>query len=342
MKSKTISYYLPKFFDMELRKNVNVSDNTIISYKYAFVSLLQFINDKYKKEITTLELKDFNKETIQKYLEYLEKEKNNSISTINQRLAAIKSFFNYLAIEDIEYISLCNEIHSIKIRKTKQDTIKYLSKEAIKEILALPKTTAETGVRDLAILTLLYDSGARVQELVNIKANDVDFNKKTVYLFGKGRKARIVPLISQTIKVLEKYIKIYDIQINSNDLLFFNSQKNALTRMGITYIINKYVSIARKNNPIEFRVNVTPHTFRHSKAMHLLESGVNLIYIRDFLGHESVVTTEIYARTNPETKRKAIEKHSEELSKMVRYSSKEKNDLLNWLKNSLKENSRRK
>ena len=114
MKSKTISYYLPKFFDMELKKNANVSENTITSYKYAFVSLLQFINNKYKKEITTLELKDFNKETIQKYLEYLEKEKNNSISTINQRLAAIKSFFNYLAFEEIEYISLCNEIHSIK------------------------------------------------------------------------------------------------------------------------------------------------------------------------------------------------------------------------------------
>ena len=342
MKGNTISYYLPKFFDMELRKNANVSENTIISYKYAFVSLLQFVNDKYKKEISTLELKDLNKETIEKYLEYLEKEKNNSISTVNQRLAAIKSFFNYLTIEDIEYISLCNEIHSIKIKKTKQETIKYLSKEGIKEILSLPKTSIENGVRDLAILTLLYDSGARVQELVNIKIKDIDFNKKTVYLFGKGRKARIVPLISQTIKILEKYIKIYNIPINSDNLLFYNSKKEALTRMGITYIIKKYVSIARNKNPLEFQINVTPHTFRHSKAMHLLESGVNLIYIRDFLGHESVTTTEIYARANPENKRKAIEKHSEELSKMVHYSSKEKNDLLNWLKNSLKENSRRK
>ena len=342
MKGNTISYYLPKFFDMELRKNANVSENTIISYKYAFVSLLQFVNKKYKKEISRLELKDLNKETIEKYLEYLEKEKNNSISTVNQRLAAIKSFFNYLTIEDIEYISLCNEIHSIKIKKTKQETIKYLSKEGIKEILSLPKTSIENGVRDLAILTLLYDSGARVQELVNIKIKDIDFNKKTVYLFGKGRKARIVPLISQTIKILEKYIKIYNIPINSDNLLFYNSQKEALTRMGITYIIKKYVSIARNKNPLEFQINVTPHTFRHSKAMHLLESGVNLIYIRDFLGHESVTTTEIYARANPENKRKAIEKHSEELSKMVHYSSKEKNDLLNWLKNSLKENSRRK
>ena len=254
MKGNTIIYYLPKFFDMELRKNANVSENTIISYKYAFVSLLQFVNKKYKKEISRLELKDLNKETIEKYLEYLEKEKNNSISTVNQRLAAIKSFFNYLTIEDIEYISLCNEIHSIKIKKTKQETIKYLSKEGIKEILSLPKTSIENGVRDLAILTLLYDSGARVQELVNIKIKDIDFNKKTVYLFGKGRKARIVPLISQTIKILEKYIKIYNIPINSDNLLFYNSKKEALTRMGITYIIKKYVSIAKNKNPLEFRL----------------------------------------------------------------------------------------
>lgn len=342
MKSNTISYYLPKFFDMELRKNANVSENTIISYKYAFVSLLQFINDKYKKEITTLELSFFNKEKIEKYLEYLEKEKNNSISTINQRLAAIKSFFNYLSIENIEYISLCSEIHSIKIKKDKKDTIKYLSKEGIKEILSLPNTSTPSGVRDLAILTLLYDSGARVQELINIKTKDIDLNKKTVYLFGKGRKARIVPLITQTIKILEKYIKIYNIPANSENLLFYNSQSIALTRMGITYIIRKYVDIAKKANPIEFQINVTPHTFRHSKAMHLLESGVNLIYIRDFLGHESVTTTEIYARVNPKNKRKAIEKHSEELSKMVHYSVNEKKDLVNWLKNSLKENSRRK
>ena len=107
--------------------------------------------------------------------------------------------------------------------------------------------------------------------------------------------------------------------------------------MGITYIINKYVKIARKKNPIEFQINVTPHVFRHSKAMHLLESGVNLIYIRDFLGHESVTTTEIYARANPENKRKAIEKNSEELSKGIHFSEKDKKDLLSWLKNSLQE-----
>ena len=337
MNKKDLDYYLPKFLDFELRKNMNVSENTILSYKYAFISLFEFIKENYNKNIKTITLEMINKDIIEEYLRYLEVVKKNSIATRNQRLAAIKSFYNYLALEDIEYLPLCNEILSLKMKKNQQETVKYLSKEGIKEILSLPNTSTKKGIRDLAILTLLYDSGARVQELITLKVCNINFKNKTVELYGKGRKWRIVPLLGQTIKILEKYIKIYNIKFNSDDLLFFNSKKEALTRMGITYIINKYVKIAQKKNPIEFQIKITPHVFRHSKAMHLLESGVNLIYIRDFLGHESVTTTEIYARANPENKRKAIEKNSEELSKGIHFSEKDKKDLLSWLKNSLQE-----
>ena len=294
MNKKDIDYYLPKFLDFELRKNMNVSENTILSYKYAFISLFEFIKENYNKNIKTITLEMINKDIIEEYLRYLEVVKKNSIATRNQRLAAIKSFYNYLALEDIEYLPLCNEILSLKMKKNQQETVKYLSKEGIKEILSLPNTSTKKGIRDLAILTLLYDSGARVQELITLKVCDIHLKNKTLELYGKGRKNRMVPLIGQTMKILEKYIKVYNINFNSDDLLFFNSKKEPLTRMGITYIINKYVKIARKKNPIEFQINVTPHVFRHSKAMHLLESGVNLIYIRDFLGHESVTTTEIY------------------------------------------------
>ena len=338
MNKKNLDYYLQKFLDIELRKNMNVSENTIISYKYAFISLLEFIIKNYNKNIKDIKIETINRDVVVDYLKYLELVKKNSISTRNQRLAAIKSFYNYLALEEIEYLPLCNEILSIKMKKNNQETVKYLSKEGIKEILSLPNTSTKKGIRDLAILTLLYDSGARVQELITLKVCDINFKNKTLELYGKGRKNRMVPLIGQTIKILEKYIKVYNINFNSDDLLFFNSKKEPLTRMGITYIINKYVKIARKKNPIEFQINVTPHVFRHSKAMHLLESGVNLIYIRDFLGHESVATTEIYARANPENKRKAIEKNSEELSKGIHFSEKDKKDLLSWLKNSLQEN----
>lgn len=199
----------------------------------------------------------------------------------------------------------------------------------------LPNTSTNDGIRNLAILTLLYDSAARVQELIQLKCSDVNLEKKIIYLNGKGRKQRVVPLITSTIKIIEKYMNLYKLDNNSNKLLFFNAREERLTRMGISYIINKYVSIARKNNPINFPITVSPHTFRHSKAMHLLESGVNLIYIRDFLGHSSVVTTEIYAKANPEIKRKAIEKHSENLSKEVHYTKEQKQNLLSWLKKNL-------
>lgn len=338
MNKKNLDYYLQKFLDIELRKNMNVSENTIISYKYAFISLLEFIIKNYNKNIKDIKIETINRDVVVDYLKYLELVKKNSISTRNQRLAAIKSFYNYLALEEIEYLPLCNEILSIKMKKNNQETVKYLSKEGIKEILSLPNTSTKQGIRDLAILTLLYDSGARVQELITLNVCAVNFNNKTMDLYGKGRKNRTIPLLKQTIKILEKYIKVYSINLNSNNLLFFNSRKEPLTRMGITYIINKYVKKAKKKNPIEFQINVTPHVFRHSKAMHLLESGVNLIYIRDFLGHESVTTTEIYAKANPETIRNAIEKNSEELSKSVHFSDNDKKDLLSWLKNSLKPN----
>lgn len=337
MIKKDLDYYLPKFFDIELRKNENVSENTIISYKYAFISLIEYMKKYKSKSISEINLKNIDREIIENYLDYLENIKKNSISTRNQRLAAIKSFFNYLALEDVEYLQICNSILKIKIKKAKQETVKYLTKEGIKELLSLPNTATKSGIRDLAILTLLYDSAARVQELINSKISDVDFKNKTIYLYGKGRKSRTVPLIKQTIKILEKYIEIYKLDLNSNYLLFFNSRNEKLSRMGITYIIKKYVKIAKKHNTIEFPISVTPHIFRHSKAMHLLESGVNLIYIRDFLGHESATTTEIYAKANPEIKRNAIEKNSEQLSKTVHYSKSEQKDLLSWLKNSLKE-----
>ena len=200
----------------------------------------------------------------------------------------------------------------------------------------MPNTSSKTGIRDLAILTLMYDSAARVNELISLKCCDIDLKKKTIYLSGKGRKQRLVPLIEQTIKIIEKYMKIYNLNEHSTSILFFNSRNEKLTRMGVSYIINKYVNIAKKKDPLEYQIKVSPHTFRHSKAMHLLESGVNLVYIRDFLGHNSVITTEIYAKANPEIKRKAIESHAEKLSKNVYYSKREKDDLISWLKKDLK------
>ena len=210
-----------------------------------------------------------------------------------------------------------------------------MSIAAIKELLAAPDMNSKHERRDLAVLALLYDTGARVQEIADLVIGNIRIKTPaTIQLTGKGNKTRIIPLMPQTLNIIKTYMAENNLLIESSITkpLFYNKSNENLTRAGITYILKKYVEIARKKHPELFSPKVTPHVLRHSKAMHLLESGVNLIYIRDFLGHESVVTTEHYAKSNPEVKRKAIEQASPSLLPNEKYSKETKQELLDWLK----------
>ncbi len=192
-------------------------------------------------------------------------------------------------------------------------------------------------IRDLAILSLLYESGCRVQELIDLKYDDLSLNSPaTISVTGKGNKTRIIPISNKVVSILNKYTAIYKIS-DSTEVLFTNKQAKSLTRSGISYIIKKHSDSARIKNPQIFGMaTVHPHVLRHSKAMHLLESGVNLIYIRDFLGHSSVITTEIYAKSNPEIKRKYLENAASNIDISVnKFSEKEKESLLEWLKHNI-------
>ena len=202
-------------------------------------------------------------------------------------------------------------------------------------MLSLPDNSKVEGRRDLAILTLLYDSGARVQEIVDLSFGDVrNVKPATVTLTGKGNKSRIVPIMPQSISVINVYMDDCKKKtvISNASPLFFNKRGEKLTRAGIAYILDKYVSCARSMRQDLFSKKASPHTMRHSKSMHLLEGGVNLIYIRDFLGHASVVTTEIYAKSNPEIKRKAIEAVSPNVLPAEKYSESQKKEMMEWLK----------
>ncbi|WML52235.1 tyrosine-type recombinase/integrase [Neobacillus sp. PS3-12] len=179
----------------------------------------------------------------------------------------------------------------------------------MKLLLEQPDRSCPKGRRDLTLMSVLYDTGARVQELIDLRVSDVILESPAVVvLTGKGNKTRRVPLMKNTISLLERYIteNKLDKPWKNQYPLFSNNQNNKLTKEGVAYIISKYVELSRKISTI-VPPKVKPHMFRHSKAMHLLQAGVNLIYIRDFLGHEDIKTTEIYARTDTETKRKAIE-----------------------------------
>ena len=185
----------------------------------------------------------------------------------------------------------------------------HLTPDALKLILDQPDSSTINGRRDLTLLCVLYDSGARVQELVDLKLKDIRLNHPPVLtLTGKGRKTRQVPIMSNTEALLKQYIgETFSTQNEQQDYpLFFNRQRRKMTRAGISYILDKYVSQARTKSSI-IPCKVTPHVIRHTKAMLLLQAGVNLIYIRDFLGHVDIETTEIYARADTEMKRKALE-----------------------------------
>jgi site-specific recombinase XerD len=232
-------------------------------------------------------------------------------------------------------MKLCNSILTIKSKKAPVTQMNYLSTSGIKILLSMPDTNIKSDRRDLAILALMYDTGARIQEIADLQINDIRIKLlATIRLTGKGNKTRIIPLMPQTMSILKKYMIDYGLSnvAERTKPLFFNRKNKKLTRAGLSYILNKYVEKAMIYNKILFPKKISAHVLRHSKAMHLLESGVNLIYIRDFSGHTSVTTTEIYAKSNPEIKRKAIEEASIKVLPKDKYSAKEKKDLFKWLK----------
>jgi len=181
----------------------------------------------------------------------------------------------------------------------------------------------------------LYDSGARVQELIDLTVSDLRLEAPaTVILHGKGRKMRCIPLMSPTVQLLKNYLsesELYGHPEKSGHPLFFNSREQKLTRAGISYIINKYLSAARSHTEMILPDNISPHVFRHSKAMHMLQAGVNLIYIRDFLGHVNVTTTEIYAKADADVKRRALEQAYINVSDSLQDDWNEDKGLMEWL-----------
>ena len=222
---------------------------------------------------------------------------------------------------------------SIPVKKTEKPLVQHLTPEAMKLRLEQPNRHSAKGRRDLTLMSTLYDTGARVQEIIDVTVCDVILDTPAVIMLtGKGKKTRRVPIMKNTIKLLQVYLSEnkLDEDRKSQYPLFTNNQHNKLTREGISYIIAKYAKSARDSSTI-VPPKVKPHMFRHSKAMHLLHAGVNLIYIRDFLGHVDEKTTEIYSRTDTEVKRKAIENAYPDLIDSDLPDWNRDQELLSWL-----------
>lgn len=296
------------FFTKHMAGVQNLSPNTIKSYRDTFCLLLAYLSEELSLKVEKTSLASISDKTVCDFLEWLEVNRGNSISTRNLRLAAIHAFYRYVQMQHPEMLMQCQRILAVPAKRAKKKTVNYFTEDTLKELLSLPSQSNRYGIRDTAMLCLLYDSGARVQELIDLSLSDIRLDTpSTVRLLGKGRKVRVVPIMSQTAEILKQYFVAWDLdpRTKPDEPLFVNHQNNRLSRSGVTYILNKYMG------QIPFQAceqAATPHMLRHSKAMHLLRAGVNLNYIRDFLGHVSVETTEIYAKADTEMKRKAFEK----------------------------------
>jgi len=310
MKPTDLAVQLHAFLTRYLAMQRNLSPHTIKSYRDTFTLLLRYCRDTAGLAIERLTLAQVQPTLITAFLADLEEHRQCRVTTRNQRLAAVHAFARYLQIEDPVHITQWQHILAIPFKRHERTIPTYLTPDEMAAVLAQPNGATPYGRRDLVMLSLLYDTGARVQELIDLQVQDVRLESPAqIRLTGKGRKTRIVPLMPSMVSQLATYLQEHHTAhaVQGEMPLFLNTRRQRYTRSGITVMIRKYVEAARGQCPT-LPEKVTPHTFRHSKAMHMLQAGIPLIIIRDFLGHVDIKTSEIYARVDLDMKRQALEK----------------------------------
>ena len=308
-KNSEFSRLLAEFLTIYLPYQRGYRKNTILSYRDTFKQILLYFSAKNIKS-NKITLDKFNKDSVIDFLNWINPEHKLSASTLNSRLAAIKSFLHYVVFSSPENVYNFQQVFEIPFKKKHGKVIPSLTVNQVKAIFDAVDIRNRKGLRDLTILSSLYDSGARVQELIDLTISDYCPGPNPYLLLkGKGNKSRKVPITTEVSNLIRKYKECFRLNENTyaNDLLFRNNRNEKLTKSGITYILNKYVQIARAVDP-SIPEHVHCHMMRHSKAFHLLEAGVPLPYIQDFLGHADITTTQVYARASVEMKAKAINK----------------------------------
>lgn len=335
MTATDFAVLITKFLTEYLPLHRSCSKNTISSYKDSLKLFILFLRDHKSMNINKFKMHQINRELILEFIEWLEN-RGNSPVTINHRLAGIKSFINFAQYESVENLAYLQPVLSVKSLKTTTRQVDYLTEEQMNSLINLPPTDTFTGLRHRIIMCLLYDTGARVQELCDLKIEDINLgNNPTVKLHGKGSKIRIVPISKNMNQILEVYISKFfsDIKLK-NEYLIKNKNNQQMSRDGIEYIVQKYATILKNNDP-SFPSKVHPHMFRHSKAMHMLAVDIPIVYIRDFLGHEDISTTMIYARADSRKKNEAINNLAPKLIEENYVDWSKDQDLLDFL-NSFK------
>jgi site-specific recombinase XerD len=292
------------FFLNYLRSTRGASSHTIRAYRDALKLFFLFLAGHKRKTIADLDLDDVQAEAVLKFLDHIESKRSNSAVTRNCRLAAIRSFVQHLLQHDVTRAGQYGRILAIRTKRATHRAVAYLEPDQARAVIGAVDTSSPRGRRDHALLLLLYNTGARISEALAVRSSDLRLDRpRQVRFLGKGRKERICPLWPETASALRRIIR----GEGSNDVLFQSHRGTPLTRDGVAYLLQKYVRLAAKSNSAPLLRRVTPHMLRHSCAVALLQAGVDVTVIRDYLGHASVSTTSRYITTNLQMKRQVLD-----------------------------------
>lgn len=321
------------FFSEYLPKVRGSSPHTILSYRDSLKLFLVFLAEQKNISVSELGIEDMGVDETLVFLDYLEEKRHNQAGTRNSRLAAVHSFFRYVAGIYPEALDQCQRILNIPFKRKASHTVEYLEYEEITAVLGSVDRSTRDGRRDYALLSLMFNTGGRVQELIDLKANNLQLSKPfSVRIFGKGRKERICPIWPETAQLLRRLLEERGIDERQPATVFTNHIGHPITRFGIRYLLTKHLRNAAGVCPSLGKKRLHPHSMRHSTAVHLLKSGVDLSTIANWLGHASVNTTNKYATMDLEMKRHALEKAKPLTDGIPSLGTWKQNpDLLAWL-----------
>ena len=327
-----LSNYMKRFFSNYLPVQKGLSINTIHAYRDAIKLLICYAADTLRRPVDKITVEDVTEKVIIAFLNHVEQERKCSPGTRNARLAAIRSLFNFIAREEPVLMQQCQKIRTIPLKRTQHKPVDYLEEKEMQAILDAVDINSRTGIRDRALLLLLYNTGARVSEIVGLKRHDLRMDGVgQVHLLGKGKKHRSCPLWPETVTALQAYLDQRSPEEPGIEGLFLNANGAHISRFGIRYITKKYGAIAKDQCHSIKTKTVNPHTIRHTTAMHLLRSGNDINMVSYWLGHADINTTHIYVEIDMEMKRRMLEKAGAPAIKKKKLWHKP--GILQWLNN---------
>ena len=306
--SSLLGILVESFLTRRLIQQQQASPATVSAYKDALRLLFRFASSRLGRPVDQLDIRDLDYELVLAFLDFPEKERGNRVRTRNARLAVVHSFFQHVAYAEPDLLALSQRILSIGTKRTTKRVVAFLQPPEVEALLATPNRRTQQGRRDYALLLFLLHTGVRASEALGVNTVDLTLRAPSqVLVHGKGSKQRVLPLANDLAMVLRNLMEERQLDPHGHMPVFVNAQGNRLTRFGLTHIVRRAVTKASTECATLRRHSVSPHSFRHTAAMRLLQAGVDLASIRSWLGHASIQTTHDYLEADVEMKRRALE-----------------------------------